>query len=75
MHHGHALPRGADLVGNDVNVAARIVDVAAPGEVLVSDAVRPGVRSPPPEVCFEELGPVVMKGIPAPIRLWRATNG
>ena len=37
MHHGHALQRGADLVGNDVNVAARIVDVAAPGEVLVSD--------------------------------------
>ena len=24
-------------------------------------------------VCFAELGPVVMKGIPEPIRLWRAT--
>ena len=75
MHHGHALQRGADLVGNDVNVAARIVDVAAPGEVLVSDAVRTGVRLPTTDVSFEELGPVVMKGIPAPIRLWRATNG
>ncbi len=75
MHHGHALQRGADLVGNDVNVAARIVDVAAPGEVLVSDSVRAGVLSPSSQVGFEELGPVVMKGIPAPIRLWRATNG
>ena len=43
MHHGTALPRGADVVGHDVNLAARIVDVAAPGEVLVSDAVRAGV--------------------------------
>jgi adenylate cyclase len=75
MHHGHALQRGTDLVGNDVNVAARIVDVAAAGEVLVSDAVRAGVLLTASQVSFEELGPVVMKGIPAPIRLWRATNG
>ncbi len=73
MHHGRALRRGADLVGHDVNVAARIVDVAAPGEVLVSDSIRAGV-DPGVDVCFEELGPVVMKGIPDPIRLWRATN-
>jgi adenylate cyclase len=73
MHHGHALQRGADLVGNDVNVASRIADVAAPGEVLVSDAVRSGVS--PDTVCFEELGPVVMKGLPSPVRLWRASDG
>jgi adenylate cyclase len=78
MHHGRALPRGDDLVGNDVNIASRIVDVAAPGEVLVSDSVRSGVDSDAEAgVCFEELGPVVMKGIPSPIRLWRvsAQNG
>ena len=40
MHHGTALQRGDDVIGHDVNVAARIVDVAAPGEVLVSDAVH-----------------------------------
>jgi class 3 adenylate cyclase len=27
-----------------------------------------------PGVCFDELGPVVMKGIPEPIRLWRASR-
>jgi adenylate cyclase len=74
IHHGRALRRGDDLVGNDVNIAARIVDVAAPGEVLVSDAVRAEVDALS-DVSFEELGPVVMKGIPAPIRLWRATGG
>jgi class 3 adenylate cyclase len=73
MHAGHALQRGVDLVGHDVNVAARIVDVAGPGEVLVSDSTRAEVRCGLDLVCFEELGPVVMKGIPEPIRLWRAT--
>ncbi|MGH9134527.1 MAG: adenylate/guanylate cyclase domain-containing protein, partial [Ilumatobacteraceae bacterium] len=73
MHHGKAMQRGADVIGHDVNVASRIVDVAAPGEVLVSDAVHSGVDPIPADLCFEELGPVVMKGIPDPIRLWRAT--
>jgi len=73
MHHGHALPRGADLVGHDVNVAARIVDLAGPGEVLISEATRTDVDARLPQACFEELGPVVMKGIPDPVRLFRAT--
>ena len=72
MHHGKALQRGADVIGHDVNVASRIVDVAAPGDVLVSDAVRAGVGAGAADVCFVELGPVVMKGVPGPIRLWRA---
>lgn len=73
MHHGRALQRGADVVGHDVNVAARIVDVAGPGDVLVSDTVRAAVDPQSAHVCFNELGPVVMKGVPEPIRLWRAT--
>jgi adenylate cyclase len=73
MHHGTALQRGADVIGHDVNLAARIVEVAAPGEVLVSDTVRAAVDPRTAEVCFNELGPVIMKGVPAPIRLWRAT--
>ena len=73
MHSGQALERGADLVGHDVNVAARIVDVAGPGEVLVSDATRADAQGRVHPACFEEIGPVVMKGIPDPIRLWRAT--
>ena len=73
MHHGTALHRGDDIIGHDVNVAARIVEIAAPGEVLVSDAVRVGVDSDAAQVRFTELGPVAMKGVPRPIRLWRAT--
>jgi adenylate cyclase len=74
MNHGRALRRGPDLIGHDVNLAARIVDVAAPGEVLVSDAVRAGMDPGSAHVCFSELGPVVMKGVPGPVRLWRATD-
>ena len=73
MHAGAVRERGRDLVGHDVNVAARIVDVAGAGEVLVSDAVRREAQPRVPTVEFVELGPVVMKGIPDPIRLWRAS--
>ena len=73
MHHGTALQRGEDVVGHDVNITSRIVDVAAPGDVLVLDAVRNGVDPCWDGVSFHELGPVVMKGVPTPIRLWRAT--
>jgi adenylate cyclase len=73
MHAGAVRERGRDLVGHDVNVAARIVDVAGAGEVLVSDAVRREAQPRCPTVEFVEIGPVVMKGIPDPIRLWRAS--
>lgn len=73
MHSGPLTRRGADLVGNTVNIAARIVDVAGPGEVLVSNAVEQAVRArPAPAYQFEQLGPVIMKGVPEPIPLFRA---
>ena len=72
MHHGQQTVRRLDLVGHDVNVAARIVDVAGPGEVLLSHSTRLALDSPPSEVCFDELGPVVMKGLLEPIALYRA---
>ncbi len=36
MHHGESIARGDDLVGQTVNVAARISALAGPGELLVS---------------------------------------
>jgi adenylate cyclase len=71
LHWGRQTRRRDDLVGHDVNLAARIVDVAGPGEVLLSDATRTALRAPS-AVEFDELGPVVMKGIPDPIPLFRA---
>jgi class 3 adenylate cyclase len=72
MHSGRQTRRGDDLVGHDVNVASRVVDVAGPGEVLLSDTTLAEIDDRLPAVSFEELGPVVMKGIPQPVRLYRA---
>lgn len=74
MHTGAQAPRGDDLVGHDVNVASRVVDVAGPGEVLLSEATRAEIGDKLADVSFEELGPVMMKGIPAPVRLYRASR-
>ena len=72
IHFGEPIRYGRDLVGHDVNVAARIVDLAAPGEVLVSESCTSKMRRHIPGVYFEEVGPVVMKGIPESITLYRA---
>jgi adenylate cyclase len=73
LHWGRPSSRGDDLIGHDVNVAARIVDVAAPGELLCSgpmlEAADPGPGNPGDG--YVELGPVMMKGIPEPIELFR----
>ena len=39
-HWGHAVVTPHDVIGGTVNLAARVLDLAAPGEVLVTDALR-----------------------------------
>ena len=69
-HWGAPKTRGTDLIGHDANVAARIVDIASPGELLVSEAlVEAGDHR---GVAFDEIGPVMMKGLVDPINLFRA---
>ena len=72
VHSGRPVPRGEDLIGNDVNIAARIVDLAAPGEVITSEATAVRAAEELESVVFEPLGPAVVKGIPSPIPLYRA---
>ena len=74
VHFGRPARRGRDLVGHDVNIAARIVDLAGPGEVLASQACVDRVGDDLPDVAFEQIGPAVMKGIPSPIPLYRAVR-
>jgi class 3 adenylate cyclase len=71
MHWGSQLPRGDDLIGHDVNIAARVVDVAGPSEVVVTEALITRVGETSPDIEIDELGPVVMKGLPDPVRLFR----
>ncbi|TMG04694.1 MAG: adenylate/guanylate cyclase domain-containing protein, partial [Chloroflexi bacterium] len=74
IHYGRPARRGSDLVGHDVNVAARVADLAAPGEVLISEAAAERVAERMEGVWFEEMGPTVMKGIPEPVGIYRCVR-
>lgn len=72
VHAGPVLFQDGDYYGRTVNVAARIADYARPGEVLVSQAVLDA--SDRPEVAYTEVGPVELKGVAEPTRLWVASR-
>lgn len=74
LHWGIPTRRRDDLVGHVVNLAARIVELAGPGELLVSAPLRDQVGGRAPDLVFDELGPVVMRGIPDPVPLFRVTG-
>jgi len=73
VHWGNQTKRGEDLIGHDVNIAARVADVAGPTEVVVTDQLLARIRPSAAldDFDIEELGPVVMKGLPDPVRLFR----
>jgi class 3 adenylate cyclase/tetratricopeptide (TPR) repeat protein len=61
--------RGESLViGDAVNVAARLEQAARPGEILVGEATYRLVRD---AVVAEEVHPLVLKGIARPVPAWR----
>jgi len=46
MHYGSALEERGDVFGDAVNVAARVVEAARPGQILITDA------------CFDKIPPI-----------------
>jgi adenylate cyclase len=71
-HWGSPRRRGDDFVGMVVNLAARIVDLAGAGEVLVSEALLDAAGDVSSlQACAHELGPVYVKGVPDPVALYR----
>jgi len=61
---------GDDILGDGVNIAARLEGLADPGGVLVSRAVRDQVRDRV-ELAFEDLGEHQLKNIARPVRVYR----
>jgi len=57
------------VFGGAVNLASRIGGLSAPGEILVSDAVR-GMERSSAGVQFEDRGEQAMKGVGVPVRVY-----
>lgn len=67
---GPVVFQDGDYFGRTVNLAARIADYARPGEVLVSRAVL-GTHEHA-GIDFEPIGEIALKGVKAPVELYRA---
>jgi len=67
---GPVIARDGDYFGATVNLGARLLGAAGPGEVVVT--VATAVRATGDGIRFEELDPVVLKGIPDPVPVRRA---
>ena len=70
INMGDIVIDGDDILGDGVNIAARLEGLAEPGGVLVSRAVRDQVRDRL-ELAFEDLGERELKNIARPVRVYR----
>ena len=52
IHHGDVVQLGDDLIGHDVNLAARVADSAKGGEILATTDVRAALGGMPAGVEF-----------------------
>ena len=59
-----------DVFGTPVNVAARVQALAEPGDVYFTESTLHAINAA--EVRHEELGSKELKGVPAPVRVYRA---
>ena len=72
INYGSTLYRDGDYFGREVNLASRVVARARGGELLVTDSVVEAV-SGSPNLRFEPIGDVKLKGFDEPRQLCRAT--
>ena len=67
---GDVMIDGDDLMGDGVNVAARLQEIAEPGGVYISRTARDQVRDRL-ELTLEDLGEQTVKNIARPVRVFR----
>lgn len=69
---GDVIQTGEDIHGDSVNVAARLQQVAEPGSIYVTRAVRDHLRDKT-QLEFDDRGERVLKNLPRPVRLFRVS--
>jgi TolB-like protein len=70
VHVGDVMVDGSNLLGDGVNIAARLESLAEPGAICVSAVVRDQVGNKLPQR-FDDLGDQQVKNIAQPIRVYR----
>ena len=71
---GDVIVDGDDILGDGVNVAARLEGLAKPGGTCVSGTVFDQVKDKL-ELGFDDLGPQMVKNIDEPVRVYRMDLG
>src|SRR5499427_4171062 len=70
VHLGDVLIEGDDILGDGVNIAARLEGIAEPGGICISDDAFRQVRGKV-EAEFADLGEQSLKNIARPLRVYR----
>jgi len=70
VHLGDVLIEGEDILGDGVNIAARLEGIAEPGGICISDDAFRQVRGKV-EAEFADLGEQSLKNIARPLRVYR----
>lgn len=72
LHTGPAVQRRGDWFGASVNLAARVAEMAAADQVLVTDAVR-AAAGPLERVAYQPLGRPPLRHVARPPRIYAAS--
>jgi adenylate cyclase len=70
VHVGDVMVRNGDLLGDGVNIAARLESLAEPGGVCISEAAHAYVRKTL-RLTYADLGPQNVKNIDEPVQVYR----
>lgn len=70
IHVGDVEETGTDILGDTVNVAARMEPLATPGGICFSSVVYAHIRNKTP-YAFDRLGPRALKGVLEPVEIYR----
>lgn len=74
IHVGDVVVQGDDLVGDGVNIAARLEGLAEPGGIALSRQVHDQVRDRI-DFLFEDKGEVALKNIARPVNVFTLSGG
>jgi adenylate cyclase len=70
IHAGPVIFQDGDVYGRTVNLASRLASVAQAGEVVVSEEVARWADG----FSYQDMGPVTLKGVMVPTRVFRAVR-